>query len=212
MEPSAIVYMVRACPTKLDTKTPGILVGKLDPELSDVGTVQAKDLADRMQGKQFDAVYSSPKLRAAQTAIEIAKVQNIEVRFNCELDAPNMGMWEGKTWDDVETHYSQSFHMFKADQYGGTFPGGDSFESLRAKILPWLIKTGLRHPDSRVLAVTHEEVMRATISAVCGLDPQLSREMSFPRGGFLVFRLYGQDPHLESIHEPADDLEIAEIL
>lgn len=59
-----------------------------DPDLTPLGVRQAKLLAKRLSGERFDAVFSSPLIRAARTARAVAAAQpgeKIKINFLHEL-------------------------------------------------------------------------------------------------------------------------------
>lgn len=59
------------------------------------------------EGAVFSAVYSSPLLRAGETAGIIAPNQNIT--FDSRLKEFDYGMWDGMYWQDILEGYSEFF-------------------------------------------------------------------------------------------------------
>ncbi len=65
-----MIYIIRHGQTELNSKR--VLQGRSDYPLNEIGIQQAKEAAEKLQGITFDTVYSSPLIRALQTAKIIA--------------------------------------------------------------------------------------------------------------------------------------------
>ena len=61
-----MIYMIRHGQTELNSRQ--VLQGRSDFPLNETGIAQAEEAAARLRGISFSAVYSSPLLRAVQTA------------------------------------------------------------------------------------------------------------------------------------------------
>ena len=66
-----------------------------DPPLSDQGHADARRLARRLVGERIDAIYTSPFLRAVQTAAAVAAAVDAPIRLE-----PGLGEWLRKDWFD----------------------------------------------------------------------------------------------------------------
>jgi broad specificity phosphatase PhoE len=77
------IYLVRHGQTVWNEE--GKLCGSCDVPLSDEGLIQAKKLAERMKRVNLFAVYSSPLLRARQTAEAIASPHSLLVAIEPDL-------------------------------------------------------------------------------------------------------------------------------
>ena len=87
-----MIILVRHGRTALNAA--GMLVGRLDPPLDDVGERQAAAIGDALKGG-VDRVISSPLLRARQTAARIAADIEVDNRW-IEVD---YGQYDGVTRD-----------------------------------------------------------------------------------------------------------------
>lgn len=58
---------------------------RYDPPLSPLGLERAKLLVDRFRAVDIDALYTSPFLRAIQTAVPLAKVRQLPIRLEWGL-------------------------------------------------------------------------------------------------------------------------------
>ena len=68
----------------------------LDIPLNQQGIDQAKELAKKLSGVQFDCIYSSPLSRALETARIVSQNRDIEIITNPGLKERNLGILCGK--------------------------------------------------------------------------------------------------------------------
>jgi len=97
------VYLIRHATT--DWMEREILHGTSDRPLSEFGLQQAHATADFLKGIHFDRLYTSPLLRAKQTAEKISQVANIEPIEVDDLKEEYYGVLEGRRdwWLRVKT-------------------------------------------------------------------------------------------------------------
>ncbi len=69
---------------------------------------EVERLADRFRGWRFDALYSSPLARAADTARAVAAVTGTSIHFDARLREYNMGAFTGMTGEDIQAFLSGS--------------------------------------------------------------------------------------------------------
>ena len=81
--------------------------GTTDIPLDEKGIQQAKRLAETLLEKQrngelhLDRVYTSPQLRAAETARFSAEALGIDCIRLWDLREMDLGDWEGRNWDEI---------------------------------------------------------------------------------------------------------------
>lgn len=74
---------------------------RYDPPLSEDGLIQAQQLAQRLRSANIKHIFSSPFLRAIQTANEVAKVLDLPIQIE-----KGLGEWLNPDWmtEMPETH------------------------------------------------------------------------------------------------------------
>lgn len=74
-------------------------VGRSDIDLDDIGRQQAEDLAGYFKDKQLEKIYCSPLKRAKDTAMILARGQDVEIMDDLiEID---LGEWENKALKEL---------------------------------------------------------------------------------------------------------------
>lgn len=97
------LYVVRHGRTALNAA--GVLRGRLDPPLDDVGEEQARALGTLFANAHVDAVICSPLQRARQTAGRIADATGATLECEEAFVDRDYGLWAGKARAEVEARY-----------------------------------------------------------------------------------------------------------
>ena len=132
----------------------GRCYGSLDVGLSATGIRDA----ERLAGLECDAVYSSPRIRALDTARAIAP----DVRIDDDLRELDFGELEGRTFDEIAASEPELYRAWMERPTTVTFPGGESFALLKLRALAALDRIRAAHDCAAV--VTHGGVIRAALA------------------------------------------------
>jgi probable phosphoglycerate mutase len=136
-----------------DWNAEGRLQGHTDRPLNERGRRQAKELADRLAGEGADAIYASDLARAKETAEVVGGRLGLPVVIDADLREKNWGTWEGLTGDErVHVEYV-----------------GESTEEHRDRVMRAIRRIVERHPEQRVVVVTHGGSLRRVQAAVNGV-------------------------------------------
>lgn len=131
--------------------------GSTDIPLNDTGRAQASMAADLLRRRAWDAVYTSPLARAAETAEVIAR----ELGLPTPTSVPQL----------VERHYGEAEGLSDTElaaRYpkGARVPGRESREELTSRVMPALTGIAEAHVGEAVVVVSHGGVIRAVLGAV----------------------------------------------
>ena len=100
--------------------------GGLDIPLNKRGKQQARDIAKRLSTVPIDRIYSSRLSRAYETALEIARLHNLEVLANSRLNELRQGEWQGMRSKEVKRAYPDLYLKWEKDPTSATPPGGEN--------------------------------------------------------------------------------------
>ena len=87
------VYIVAHGETQVDKE--GRVHGHLDPPLTAGGILAGKRNARKLKGKGIEKIFSSPRLRARQTAALLAKELGVPIEVRAELVPWDLGRMSG---------------------------------------------------------------------------------------------------------------------
>ncbi|MEI7993039.1 MAG: histidine phosphatase family protein [Actinomycetota bacterium] len=177
----------------------GLLQGRLDPALDEVGHEQAGRIGAllRREPQGTLRVVSSPLLRARQTASYVSD----EVEVDERLQEIAYGEFEGRPLTDVSP---SEWARWRADpQYAPE--GGESLAALLARVRPALEELAAQSVNRDIVVVSHVSPIKAAIAWAlnvgieiswrCQLDQaSISRIAISPRGPSL--RTYNDTAHL----------------
>ena len=92
-----------------------LIQGQSDIPLNQVGIEQAKALSQTIVNEKFDAIYASDLSRAAQTANILAEALYMPVHPDQRLREICQGVWEGMSFDEVKTKYTEDYNRGSED-------------------------------------------------------------------------------------------------
>ena len=141
-----MIYFVRHGQTEWNKI--GKMQGHKDIELNDEGKQQAQVVKEKLQGIKFDKVFSSPLIRATETAKIIS---NQEITIDNRLIERFNGELEGKLKKDIKV-----FPDF--NDPNDTRFGIESLDSFRNRINDFLDEITKKYKDKNILVVTHAGV------------------------------------------------------
>lgn len=145
---------------------------KNDLPLSKKGFEQARLLGRRFSCIPLEAVYTSPLLRARQTAQAVAG-SGRPIHIVNDLIELDGGAWDGLTYEQLHERFPQSFGP---SAQGGCPPGGESDESGLVRI-----RTALEYVASRTKScsaiVAHSGVNRLILCNIAGLPLSEKKRM-----------------------------------
>lgn len=148
--------------------------GWTDFPLSDTGRQQASLLAVRLrtEGVAFDALYSSPLQRAADTARAIAHRCRRPLELADSLREIGCGCVDGMPIPDVQRQFPEYWreNLAQSDE-NFRWPGGESYRELRDRCIRSMSAIALDHPQQLVAVVTHAGVISQVIGYLHGLNP-----------------------------------------
>lgn len=181
------IFLIRHGATAANRANPYRLQGRsLDPELDPLGRTQAERTAEVLAGRPLDAVYTSPLLRAAQTAFAVGRPHGLEPIVVSDLIEATMGAWEGRTWGEVETAYPDEYRRFLDDPGSVPYLDGESFADVEKRVSPVLAELAMRHEGGRIAVVGHNVVNRAVLAGILGLPMRLARTIRQANGGINI--------------------------
>jgi probable phosphoglycerate mutase len=137
-----------------------------DPGLSECGWAQARAAVPILRDQGVDAIYSSPQLRASQTADVIGDSMAVPVAYDFGLVEFDYGA-EYVHYDDAAAATWQSYFA------GDLSPWGLSREAFHARIATSMRRLADHHGNQRVLAVCHGGVINAWTCQALGVADRL---------------------------------------
>ena len=158
--------------------------------LTDKGVEQAQAVARSLVGLRTERVYSSPVMRAVQTAQIVAEALRAPVETTEALREWSVGIYEGTTdplgW---ELHRQVQELWFDRQQYDSRMPGGESFVDIRNRFVPFVegLIAEMGHSKGNLVLVAHGGLYLAMLPVVLrNVDFTFARRHGFPYTGCVL--------------------------
>ena len=179
--------------------------GNSNSDLSSAGQAQIQALGQWMKNVPFDHIYSSDSLRAKQTAEAITQFSGHELKIDLRLREKNLGVFEGLTSEEARERHPEVFRLFKTAGSKYVIDEGESTQQLQDRALEIVNEIRIKHPEERVLLVTHGGFIRVVMKHSLGLSLETPTRFLIRNTG--VFRLVWEDKWLVSLMGGVSHLE-----
>lgn len=179
--------------------------GHSNSALSAVGRGQIQALGEWMKNVSFEHIYSSDSLRARQTAEAITQYSGDTLQFDQRIREKNLGVFEGLTSIEARERHPEIYRLFKTGGANYVIDEGESTQQVLDRALEFIEEIRLRHPEQRVVMVTHGGVVRVLMKHTLGLS--LDAPTSFLIKNTGIFRLVWNEKWLVSQMDVVSHLE-----
>lgn len=132
--------------------------GSTDTPLNDLGRKQVTWLADSIRGETWDVIYSSPSVRAFDTARGVAVAIGIDedaIIKDRNLMERAYGEAEGMTLPEREARWPE-----------GDWPGLETWEEVAERVMKTLRSAVQDNSGKRILVICHGGVINAILATI----------------------------------------------
>jgi broad specificity phosphatase PhoE len=143
--------------------------GSSDRELSEVGVLQAEQIAHRLRQESIQAIYSSNLKRARQTAQVISRHHNLPVLTEEDVRELDHGELEGLTFHQIKENHAEFLTRWRSEPAELQVPGGEKLADVAARAWNGLNQIVQRHPEAaNILVVSHNFPILGIVCRVTG--------------------------------------------
>ena len=118
-------------------------VGKTDVALTPKGVRQMQTLSRNFYNDMVTAIYTSPLKRAVESSEAINKYHNLPIEVVYDLAERDYGIWENKTFAEIEENHKEEYEMWQKDWKNPTI----SYWNCAA------VKPGMKSLKERILSI-----------------------------------------------------------
>ncbi len=161
------LYIVRHGQT--DWNAAGRIQGSVDRPLDETGWAQARAVGSELSHLQPAAIYSSPLLRARQTADAINTFHGCRVHLEHGLREASYGSVDGISVEEFRSRFKSAIEeklkLPVPEQWRYKLAeDAESCEEITRRALPALHQIAGKHENRSVIIVSHGFVLRALVS------------------------------------------------
>ncbi len=142
--------------------------GHADVPLSARGIAQFHLLKERLAETRISACYTSDLSRCATGAEIIGARLGVTPVRDRNLRELDIGIWEGKSWAELQAEYPREWQARLADIVNYRAPRGESLADLQARVMPVIGAITQRHRGEEVLVVAHGGANRVILLTAIG--------------------------------------------
>ena len=164
-----MIYILRHGKTEWNKRRK--LQGRTDIPLCDEGRVMAREAAEEYAGVHFDVCYSSPLVRARETAQIILQGRDVPIIIDDRLMEMGFGIYEGieRSFEQPDCPINILFN--DPENYKAPADAGESLDELFARTRSFIdeVITPLRKAGKDVLIVGHGALNSCMLTQAKGL-------------------------------------------
>ncbi|MBE6883038.1 MAG: histidine phosphatase family protein [Ruminococcaceae bacterium] len=142
--------------------------GSTDVGLSEEGYDQINYLAERCAGMHFDKIYSSPLIRAVETAKAVNRAHKQDIILRYDIQEINGGDWEGKTTLQLKELYPDHMDKYLHRPWEFEAPNGESIPAVAERAFQAVRRIAEENRGKTVALVSHGEFLRCYICKAMG--------------------------------------------
>jgi probable phosphoglycerate mutase len=166
--PAAHLCIARHGETDWNKK--GVLQGWLDVPINALGRQQAHAMAQPLADAGFSAIWSSPLVRARETAEIVAAALGLPPPSCHEgLKEKHFGAVQGIPKQELAELNPVLLEQILRRNPAAEFAGGETMDEFADRVLGAFDTIGQHHPGQRVLVITHGWVMDVVTRHIQGL-------------------------------------------
>lgn len=171
MNDTTTIYLIRHAATPSNEQRPRILQGSsVNTSLSERGFRQARRVGEFLATVKFDAILSSPLVRARETAAEIATPHSLPTQDVPGLEEVDVGRWERLDWKTIERDFPDDYRRFMEDPVKNGYLGGESYGQVQDRVLPVFKSVAREHSGRQIAVVAHTVINRTLLGTFLGMD------------------------------------------
>lgn len=144
------------------------IMGRREIPLNRAGRAEARRLAHALKGVVIDAVYTSPVLRAVETAKYLCDGRRVRIHNAAEMAEIEYGDWCGKTFEEVIGE--EAFTVYHKTPRRACPPGGEPMCEVFERTIRFVERLRKKHRGGRVAVVSHADVIKTVLVHYLEMD------------------------------------------
>ena len=181
----------------------GRCYGSLNVGLSENGRAQVARMARHLSAEPVSAIYSSPRLRAVESAeilTHVASAGERRIEIVPELREIDFGDFEGLSYDEIAERFPEHYRRWMDTPTEVQFPNGECEAQVRARALGAFEKICGREAGRTAIIVSHSGVIRIVLAWALRMHHEDMFRLSQVHGAVNLLSLYDGFPCLELLN------------
>ncbi len=177
----------------------GLLVGRLDVPLTEMGRAQASALDGALVG--VEDVLSSPLLRARDTAA--LAVPNLSAGEEPAFIEQDFGLYDGHKDADVPRDEWRAFQESHTHRFGGGESLADVDERVHARLEEWRQDADhlIHDPHRHLVVVSHVSPIKSAVAWALGVGGHVAWRLRLENASVTTMSVRGSSPFLVTYND-----------
>lgn len=181
-------------------------IGRRDEPLTDKGRQQADRVADALSSFPIRMVYTSPLMRAADTAEQIRSACGAMLQTDSRLMEGSFGRWEGMSRDEVIGLGSPDVEQLASWESDASCspPGGESLAEVQTRMISLVEDLESELSGNTIALVSHVGPIKALLAHALGIPLEATQRLFLDPcsisvvdwGEYPLLRLFNSHAHL----------------
>jgi probable phosphoglycerate mutase len=137
--------------------------GSTDIPLSPEGKEEAARWGELLKPEPFDAILSSPLIRARETALILSDKMGTPVFHEPDLREQDFGDWEGQRINDIREKDPKAVEFQESRGWEFRPPGGESRTRVLERVTKTFERAAKNFENQYILVVTHQSVIKILV-------------------------------------------------
>ncbi len=148
----------------------GLFRGRADFPLNKRGLIQAHDLSRELKKFTVKYIYSSPLIRAWQTAEVIGEQCGIEINAEEGFNNIELGSWEGRFMKDIAEQYPDEWELWVDNPEKLRVENMETLHDVQKRTKDCLDGLVSKHNGEVLAVVSHRAVLKPLIAACLNIS------------------------------------------
>ena len=181
----------------------GLIQGRTDDSyLTDKGYEQAIKSGEALSEMNFDKIYSSPLVRAAETAKTIQKnlKQDHNIIYDKNLLEVDLSSWSGLTMNEIKSKYPIDYITWKADPENLKLERDNNLAYKPIQelydqandFIKNIFSIYLEKAEANILIIGHNAILRCLILSLIGKPKKGFRKIKLDNASFSILNILNQ--------------------
>ena len=178
----------------------GLIQGRSnESSLTKEGYIQAESAGKVLRDINFDGIYSSPLIRASETAKTIEKFlkKNYEIKLDENLLEVNLPTWSGLNIDEIKKKYPDDYNNWKNDPENLTLRNKEnkSYQPIKElylqakKFTDSLFSVYENEEDKNFLIIAHNAILRCLILSLINKPKKGFRKLKLDNASISIINI-----------------------
>ncbi len=185
-----------------DWNRSGRIMGARPVPLNQNGITQVARLALQLTALSAPALYSSPLIRARQTADILASTLHQSVVEEPGLTEIGVGEWEGRSWDEFKGD-PERVNFYRLPEEARA-PGGETLGAVQRRAVASVERVLRRTEKQPAILVTHADVIRTIVAHYLEIALQTTRHMQIGHASVTALTINGSSGTLLCLNSLPD--------